>query len=293
MQCTNPFFLRSQGFFVPCGKCLACRIAKRREWSLRLTHQMTVQPDCIFLTLTYNDDNLPKDGNINKRSVQLFMKRFRKRFGRGIKYFLCGEYGDDTFRPHYHSIIFGVGLQNYLGSCQSVISFFRHGFRYFSVISDIWPYGYCVVSSVSVDTISYVCGYVTKKIRGSLEKYKKLGLKQMPFQLQSQGLGLDFILQENQSFRLQREMFTYFKGHKCSLPRYYRKKLSIIGEDMKPLVEKSQMEVFKKLLDKGKISSHDMLYRNVVLPDFYFECLKQQEATLFSKENLFNRRSSL
>ena len=119
MQCINPVRITKgldvtrfpDGLLVGCGKCVMCRIAKRREWTLRLIHESVYWEDSVFLTLTYSDDYLPKNGSLDKRQLQLFIKRLRKSLnGRSIKYFACGEYGDNTERPHYHLIIFGISL---------------------------------------------------------------------------------------------------------------------------------------------------------------------------------------
>lgn len=102
-----------------CGKCLACRVKKRREWTTRLLLEM-LKHDCgCFLTLTYSEDYVPTtpDGKrtLSKRDLQLFLKRFRrnlefyKKRPCKIRYFAAGEYGTHgTERPHYHIIIFGV-----------------------------------------------------------------------------------------------------------------------------------------------------------------------------------------
>ena len=118
MRCINPVTITNKASIsqekmeVPCGKCIECRIHQRKEWSLRLLHEMAYHERSVFLTLTYSDENLPDDLSISKRHLQLFLKRLRKQSGRkGIKYFATGEYGESTQRPHYHAIVFGVGLQ--------------------------------------------------------------------------------------------------------------------------------------------------------------------------------------
>jgi len=129
MQCTNPvrlFRVRTKfgykqinpseypdGLLVPCGKCMHCRVAKRREWSLRMLHELDEHEDSIFITLTYDEDNVPENMSLRKADLQKFFKRLRKALGdRTIKYFACGEYGDKTERLHYHSIIFGLSLKD-------------------------------------------------------------------------------------------------------------------------------------------------------------------------------------
>lgn len=111
---------------LPCRKCIGCNMAKQREWSVRCFHeallhtrihrdevsQVTTKiPNSCVLTLTYNDEHLPENGLLRHADFQAFMKRLRKhcslRNQPSPRYFMCGEYGGKTFRPHYHAIIFG------------------------------------------------------------------------------------------------------------------------------------------------------------------------------------------
>lgn len=62
----------------------------------------------LFLTLTYNNENLPKHG-VFKEEVQLFLKRLRISLDRlhykhNLRYFACAEYGSKSKRPHYHML---------------------------------------------------------------------------------------------------------------------------------------------------------------------------------------------
>ena len=97
---------------VGCGKCLACRINRRREWTLRLCHEEVFSDTAFFITLTYDNEHLPcaVDGYmmVSVRDVQLFFKRLRKACpGREIRYFLNSEYGS-LGRPHYHALLFNA-----------------------------------------------------------------------------------------------------------------------------------------------------------------------------------------
>ena len=62
-----------------------------------------------FITLTYNDENLPNPPVVSKREAQLFIKRLRKLlYPKLFRYYIVGEYGDKSNRPHYHALLFGV-----------------------------------------------------------------------------------------------------------------------------------------------------------------------------------------
>ena len=74
------------GMVVPCGKCMACRVKRTMEWSVRILDEASYYKTNTFLTLTYNDENLPKDGSLSKEEVQKYLKRLRERLdGREIK----------------------------------------------------------------------------------------------------------------------------------------------------------------------------------------------------------------
>lgn len=107
-----------------------------------LTHEAS-----SFVTLTYDDEHLPEGGNLYPRDTQLFFKRLRKKLDPiKLRYYLVGEYGDRTQRPHYHIALFGVPMSAY------------------QTIADAWPYGMIDVGSLTFESAAYIAGYVTKKM---------------------------------------------------------------------------------------------------------------------------------
>jgi hypothetical protein len=40
---------------VNCGQCLGCRMARSKEWAIRIMHEAKMHPENCFLTLTYED----------------------------------------------------------------------------------------------------------------------------------------------------------------------------------------------------------------------------------------------
>lgn len=100
-MCLNPVMLRSVGYPVPCGKCFECRVMRSREWSFRIALEARAASESCMITLTYNDEHLPADNSVDKRAVQLFIKRLREKiYPKKIRYFACGEYGAKRSRPH-------------------------------------------------------------------------------------------------------------------------------------------------------------------------------------------------
>lgn len=62
VKCFSPLVLRDPRGYpyqVPCGKCIACQNNKRSSLSLKLRLEEYTSKYCYFLTLTYDDDNLP------------------------------------------------------------------------------------------------------------------------------------------------------------------------------------------------------------------------------------------
>lgn len=116
-----------------------------------------------FITLTYDDAHLPLDGSISKRAMQLFWKRLRKATGAKIRYFCCGEYGDDKGRPHYHAIIFGWDFSSdrYLWANRRGRPTYRS-----PTLELVWPYGSSEIGTVTPASAGYCARYCLKKITG-------------------------------------------------------------------------------------------------------------------------------
>lgn len=102
---------------IACGRCIGCRLEYSRNWAIRCMHESSLYDDNCFITLTYDDDHLPENGDLLYSDFQNFMKRLRKRYSpRIIRFYMCAEYGspppDDLWnnlgRPHYHALLFNL-----------------------------------------------------------------------------------------------------------------------------------------------------------------------------------------
>lgn len=161
---------------IPCGKCLECLKQRGQEWTNRcILEHLSHGPDtCYFVTLTYRDEALPKTYyddpdtgeaypayTLSVRDVQLFLKRLRKRLfgnsGGTLRYYVAGEYGPSTLRPHYHALIFGApGL---------TLNPTPHPtYMHSPDIEAVWPHGHHQINVMTDDTIAYACHYVTGKL---------------------------------------------------------------------------------------------------------------------------------
>lgn len=144
-----------------CGQCMPCRIDKKREWTSRLMLESRSHSVSSFITLTYNDEHLRRE--LTPRDVQNWLKRLRKEFG-SVRYYLVGEYGESTWRPHYHVALYGFPncvrgrtdrrRLSTTGSCCPSCD----------LVHRTWGYGMIDVASLTHESAGYICGYTTKKM---------------------------------------------------------------------------------------------------------------------------------
>lgn len=215
VNCLRP--IRLVDMAVPCGKCDACRSAHANEWALRILHELSTKNHTgSFVTLTYNDENLPKNESLDKEELQKFFKRLRKNSGKIFKYYACGEYGETYHRPHYHICFLGIDFHDE------------------DFIRKSWTFGNIHIGSLTVKSARYVANYLNK------DRGKYVGSRKPPFQLQSKGIGLEFALKNEDQIRLQ---LTDEGGRKEPLPRYYRKKLGIMADEFADRQAKKKLDL--------------------------------------------------
>lgn len=168
---------------VPCGRCIACQNNRRSSWVLRNRFENLNSESSIFVTLTYSDENVPLTKNqelsLDYEDVKKFMKRLRKKFpGSSLKYFLCGEYGSHTFRPHYHAIIYNLPLLN---NGKDFVEYYN------KILADTWGLGHVTSSVVTDARIGYITKYIIKS-EDDRKKYQETEIKR-PKLLVSRGIG--------------------------------------------------------------------------------------------------------
>lgn len=145
-----------------CGQCIGCRVERSRQWAVRCLHEASMHSHSQFVTLTYDDDHVPHDWSLNHVHFQKFMKRARRRFG-PFRFFMCGEYGDENYRPHYHACLFGLNLTDlkYWRKSESGSECFRS-----AALESVWTAGSSEVGAVTFESAAYVARYTLKKVTG-------------------------------------------------------------------------------------------------------------------------------
>lgn len=204
----------------PCGKCPNCVKRRVQGWTFRLLEEQKVSSSAIFITLTYNDENLPFSENglptLDKTDVQKYHKRLRKHIATlekpRLKYYTCGEYGTETFRPHYHSIMFNLP-EFYI--------------EFDEVLEDIWSHGQIKVDKVTAASIAYVAGYCMKKVEGNPVGSLDGDDRNPEFSLMSKKMGLDYLTEGKRKY-YKEHLNPYLVvegGQKMAMPRYFKDKL--------------------------------------------------------------------
>lgn len=234
MLCINPISLKTKEgrTHVPCGTCIHCLTKRQQDWSFRLQQEHKNSKTASFITLTYDAENLPiheaanPDGELiyqfqlDKRDLQLFMKKLRKEHDKLVqkylqihneiastkllRYYAVGEYGTETKRPHYHLLLFNLNPATLLE------------------IKRIWGKGHIDVGHVTPKSITYVTKYV---ITARNHYY---GTRQKPFATMSKqpGIGNNY-LDDNKEWHTKNKYFHVINqnGAKQALPDYYKQKI--------------------------------------------------------------------
>lgn len=158
---------------VACGNCIGCKLDHANMWATRITLETKENKENCFITLTYNNENLPltktNKMTLRKKDFQNFMKRLREKINIKIGYFACGEYGNQTHRPHYHLCLFGwipkdiEKIRNSLTNNPMFTS---------KELEKIWGNGYVVIQELNYKTACYTARYVQKK--AGIQKNKRI-----------------------------------------------------------------------------------------------------------------------
>lgn len=218
----------TQSITVKCGQCIGCRLERSRQWAMRCVHESHLYKNNCFITLTYNDENLPERGKLTYPDFVNFMKRLRKDKP-GIRFYMGGEYGTENWRPHYHAILFNHDWDDKkfyktTGSGEKIYTSEK--------LQKLWPYGYSSTANATFESAAYIARYCMQKVTGeqAIEHYKRhdyMGEYQLPpeFNQASRrpGLGGDWL-----KFYIKdvyTDDYIVMNGVKTNVPKFYDKLL--------------------------------------------------------------------
>ncbi len=225
-------FSRREGYadlevMLPCGQCIGCRLEKSRQWAMRCMHEASSHDENCFITLTYDDEHLPAFGSLDRQAFSLFMKRLRKHYEpQRIRFYSCGEYGDESGRPHYHALLFGFDFPDKVVFCKRG----DHTCWRSPALELLWPFGLSELGSVSFDSAAYVARYVVKKVTGELADahYERVDSstgemvqieREYATMSRKPGIGRDWI--DKYKGEVYRDDSVIVNGHHCKPVRYY------------------------------------------------------------------------
>lgn len=247
-QCLNPIYIKKKiagiaesntslsQIPVPCGKCYECLARRASNWSVRLMQETREANTALFVTLTYNTQNVPlsekgymtlhksecykeikkgkNKGKLQKHTndhLTLFFKRLRIKVGKGLKYYAVGEYGSERMRPHYHAIIFNA-------SYEAIMSEWRNP-------ETGIPLGDYFFGTVTEASVGYVLKYLSK---GKQIPKHKNDDRTPEYCRISKGIGLRYVkvmLKYHKQDPENRCFHTLADGKKAAMSRYYKEKI--------------------------------------------------------------------
>lgn len=248
--------------WLDCQTCLGCREKQALTWTIRLKHESRCHSHSTFLTLTYDEPNLP-DG-LQIPDMQRFWKRLRKALPNKIKTFYCGEYGPTTHRPHYHAAVFGMPPfpDERKWDMDSNTS---------DTLNQLWGKGIATTSELTPDRMAYVAGYVMKKAGYKKQRYLAAGEDgiavelQPPFRRMSQGLGKEWLAKYADDLR---EGCVHHDGFRAAIPRYYTDRIEKYDPDFAAYIKSNKDAQRQKMsapdrdrLDAAEAIRHQQIKR--------------------------------
>ena len=182
--CRKPY-ITPIGELCPCQQCPECLDNRKQIWTNRNILESYNHKKQCFLTLTYDDENIPFERadkieyicretgktkkkwvhtptnfpTLNKYDAEKFIKRLRKNYGQKIRYYLVGEYGtagERGINPHYHALLYGIDEADT------------------AIIENSWKKGFIHVGNTNIMSIQYVVGYVEKKTKYNKDMYEEM-----------------------------------------------------------------------------------------------------------------------
>lgn len=234
---------------VPCGRCIGCRLERARQWAMRCCYESFLYEDNCFVTLTYNEANLPLDMSLKPKHLQLFIKRLRKRLAPlRVRFFACGEYGEQNFRPHYHLILFGY---SFLTDAEQLRTDGHQLVYYSPLLAELWPFGFSSVGEFSFESAAYVARYCLKKVTGN-QAAEHYGDRVPEFLRCSNRPGIGAGWLEEFCDDVYSDDKCFARGLPCKPPRYFDKKLELISPEKFAKV-KANREVSASLIQPDPI----------------------------------------
>lgn len=256
---------------VACGKCYRCLKKRKMAFTNRLYYEHLSAKQTWWITFTYNEENVPtlevnelSDFDepfvktykvLNYDDVQKFMKSIRKALWNvyrcKLRYFLVGEYGPTTFRPHYHCLLFFD---------TQVPSDFL-----IKLLDYHWAnkYGFYMLDTATEERFQYCAKYCIRPTEeNEVFKFRP------PFMRCSKGIGKQFITDAKKKYyqdlitqpqTIRNASFLVRDSFRFALPRYYKDRL-FTQQQKRQIAYYNQVR--SKQLDEQKTLLINKLYQD-------------------------------
>lgn len=246
-----------------------------------------------FLTLTYDQEHLPNGATLVPKHAQDWLKRLRKLTSLKLRYFLVGEYGDDTQRPHYHAALFGMGPE------------------YSEIVRQTWGRGHIMLGDLTKDSAQYIAGYVTKKmtdkadprLKGRHPEFARMSLRPGIGALAIEDIALVLTTDHGCDEILNTGDVPQVLMHgskRWPLGRYLRKKLrehlgfpETGGQEDKIKVWSMQMHQLLENLKGSEAWPKNPQFRRDAVKKLLLEFNKQRVLNMESKNKIFTKKGQL
>lgn len=272
---------------IPCGNCIGCRLDYSRTWADRCMCEAQEHDNNIFLTLTYDDKHLPECLTssvihpLQKKDIQRFMKRLRKRFPeQKIRYFAAGEYSP-SMRPHYHLLIFGLKLPDLKLHHKSIDG--KYLYYISDIMSDLWQYGFHIITDLTWETCAYTARYVMKKQKGNNSSvYDKYNYTP-EFTLMSRkpGIGYNYFKEHSDIVKRDYYLGTDKGSRKIKSNRYFDKLFDLDYPGELELIKEQRQEIAvlnnRLKCNLTSLSYKDMLHSEEINKAAQIKALKRKE----------------
>lgn len=237
---------------LPCGKCPECCREYYTSWATRGSRELMQWPSSVFITLTYDEAHYPKNKSLNKKHVQLFLKRVKRYFGstkeNPIRQVYCGEYGTKTLRPHYHAILFNCDFHD---KKKHYLSSLGHQVYTSKLLTRLWGKGNAEFGYAQPGSIAYLFKYILKK-KTRKEKTKPLNIEldgitydvDHEFIEASRNPGIGAWMRNTDSIK---KGFLSVDGVKQKIPKYYYEHLRVHDPETYDNLKNMKFDFMEKL----------------------------------------------
>lgn len=254
---------------IPCGQCIGCRLQRSTQWAMRCVHEATLYEENAFVTLTYDENNMPSGGQLQYEDFQKFMKRLRKQFPQKIRFYMCGEYGDQLQRPHFHACLFNVDFHDkqLWARGEGGENLYRS-----ATLERLWPHGYSTTGDLNYKTAAYTARYCMKKITGKNAKYYYNELTpEFNHMSLKPGIGAAFLKKWESD--IYPNDYVILSGKKLKPPKYYDKQYEKKDKDK---YEELKWKREKLMRDNYKDNTDERLKTKEIVTEARIRTLKRK-----------------